>query len=106
MQINLKYKIRDRDSQTTSDLIRELGFEQAIQIAYIKGISVTHNEPESILPITLLAWSHNLLLDSRKNSCAKLLLLSSFYRKLAHMLYAYQRENNMIAEVPGFIQAV
>lgn len=109
MQINLKYKIEDRDSNTTLDIIRALGFEAALDLAYDKAINILDKDSESILSVMLLAWSCNLLADSRKaeaGEAEKLRQLAYFYRKLAHRVYFYQRAENSIGTIPGFLQPV
>lgn len=109
-QINLKYKIEDRYSKITFDVIESLGFDSAMHLAYNKAINVLEENQESILSVMLLAWSHNLLTDARaapeNQEAQKLLQLSSFYRKLAHKVYQYQRENDLIAMLPVFLQAI
>lgn len=110
MNINTKYKIEERAVHKTLDIIRLWGYGPAIDLAYEKGKYVLNKDPESILCVMLLAWSHNLLDDARKSdskwAADDLRLLSSFYRKVAHKIYWHQFENNQIGELSDFIRQV
>jgi len=107
VNINLKYKIEDRDLKITLEVIENFGFKSAMDLAYNKAMSILKKDEESILPVMLLAWSQNLLSDAR-NPENKLYLedlyqLSSFYRRLAQKVYQYQRNKNSIGKLPGFL---
>lgn len=110
MQINLKYKIEEKNSRITLDTIESLGYENAMELAYSKALHILNQDQESILSVMLLAWSHNLLEDSRNAStnlkANEFRILSSFYRKLAHKVYHYERENDTINMIPGFLQSI
>jgi hypothetical protein len=109
VNINLKYKIEDKDSDITLSIIRAAGFENALDLAYAKALRILDKDEESILSVMLLAWSHNLLADAREavgKEMEDLRYLAYFYRKLAHKVYFYQRKDNSIAMLPGFLQPV
>lgn len=104
MAISLKYKIEDRHSKTTLNIINSMGKDAAMLLAYNKGVDIVTRCPDSILPIILLAWSFNLLRDSREPGNESLKALASFYRVLAHRVYFFQRKHDLIAVLPDFIQ--
>lgn len=110
MRINTKYKIEETHVKKTLDIIKSWGFGPAMDMAYDKALKILEREPESILCVVLLAWSYNLLTDSRavetKWQANDLRLLSSFYRKVAHKVYWHQLQHNQIGELPDFIQKV
>jgi hypothetical protein len=80
--------------------------EAAIEGSHI----LLKQEPDRALPTTFLAWSINLMKDSRKARSKKkakeFSMLSRFYRILAHKLYWKQREDSSIGFISDFIQEV
>lgn len=110
MNISTCYRIQERDQKLTLEIIRSIGFEQALEEAFLKALYLVANTPTSTLATEWLAWSHNLLEDSRKVESDEvandLRLLASFYRKLAHKVYWYLRKTDQLAEVNDFIRLV
>ena len=110
MAFNTKYKIDEADKLLTLGIIRAIGFEKAIDIALARSFRVLEKDPESILCVMLLAWSHNLLEEARasddENIFNDLRLLSHFYRKLSHRLYWEQRKCGDLGEMSHFIREV
>lgn len=106
MTISLKYKIEDRHSKITLDIINTVGYDSAMALAYNKSVEVVTKSIDSILPVILLAWSMNLQKDAREQNNADLSMLASFYRILAHKVYFFQRKNDLIGILPDFIQEV
>lgn len=86
-----------------------MGFDRALDEAYDKALFLVSNSPESTLATEWLAWSYNLLQDSRTASdevAEDLKVLATFYRKLAHKVYWWQRKNGHIADLAEFIRVV
>ena len=110
VRINLKYKIEERDSQITLEVIKELGFDEAMNLACSRAFSILDKDIESILAIMLLAWSHNLLEDSyqakSKEQKEGLRKIAYFYKKLSHKVYRYQRKTGSIDKLPVFLQSI
>lgn len=110
MAFNTKYKIEERDKLLTLGIIRAIGFERAVDIALDRSFGVISKNPESILCVTFLAWSHNLLEEARASDddevAGDLRLLSYFYRKLSHRVYWEQRKSGDLGEMNHFLREV
>ena len=110
MLINKCYRIEEKDQRLTLEIIKSIGFEEALEKAYSKALYLVANSPKSTLSTEWLAWSHNLNLDSRgvesSDLANDLLLLSSFYRRLAHKVYWYQKKVGSIGDLAEFIRLV
>lgn len=110
LNIGTSYRIEDKSRDLTLGIIKEIGFDEALDEAYCKALYLVANSPTSTLATEWLAWSHNLLEDSRKVNSTKiaddLRILSLFYRKLAHKTYWYLKRTNQISDIPAFIRSV
>lgn len=110
LNISPAYRIEDKSRELTLEIIRNIGFDLALEEAYSKALYLVANSPTSTVATEWLAWSHNLLEDSRKagppEEIRDLLTLSSFYRKLAHKVYWYLKKNRQISDMPDFIRLV
>ena len=110
MNISTCYRIEERDQNITLGIIRSIGFEEALEEAFKKALYLVANTPTSTLATEWLAWSHNLLEDSRKleseEVSSDLRLLASFYRKLAHKVYWYLKRTDQLGEMRDFIRLV
>jgi hypothetical protein len=108
MYISKRYRIEEQDQILTLEIIRQIGFESALDEAYNKALYLVSNNPSSMLATKWLAWSHNLIKDSREagsNQIANdLASLASFYRRLAHKTYWFQRSIGQISELAEFIR--
>lgn len=110
MTLNTRQKIQKKDIQTTLESINKVGFDNAL-VAALEG-SITHliKDPTSPIAITYYSWSVNLLEDSRNAKqnidFDKFLLLSSFYRILAHKVYWKQIRAGNTGYIKDFIQIV
>ena len=106
----MKQKIQKKDLQSSLEAINRFGFDKAFEVAFDGSITLIAGDPEATLPTTFLAWSYNLALDAKDPKTTKerldYLLLSHFYRKLAHKLYWNQRRLDQIAYISDFIQLV
>jgi hypothetical protein len=110
MGINRKYRIEEKHQKLTLDLIRQIGFDEALDIAYGKALYATANSPQSTMATELLAWSHNLFEDAKTvstpNVAEELKILSRFYRKLAHKLYWELKRTGQLSDISDFIRLV
>jgi len=111
MQISTRYRIQESDLESTLDAIKSIGFVAALDLAYNGSIGLIKEDKDSTLATRFLSWSYNLLLDSRKAKSHKgrasdLLLLSNFYRQLAHKVYWVQRKRGNIGLIKDFIQVI
>lgn len=109
-QINTKYRIEQRELTATLRTIEQAGYDSAFEMALKVSLEQAAQNPECCLATTYLAWSLNLMLDSRivdvDWNVEHLLMAAHFYRKLAHKIYWFQRKEDLIAPIGGFIQAV
>lgn len=109
MAISDKYRIRDKEIEITLTTIDKVGFEEAIDEAVQCAIKVLEKDKCSTMATELLAWSHNLLLDSRMASAEKreiLLMLSHFYRILSHRIYWHLLKKGEIGQINDFLHVV
>jgi len=110
MNIKRKYRLEQNEQKLTLDVIRNIGFENALDVAYAKALYLVANDPKSTLATEWLAWSQNLLEESRgvssKDVASDLALLAMFYRKLSHKVYWYLVKCNQLADMPDFIRRV
>jgi hypothetical protein len=110
MFISRRYRIEKHDQKLTLEIIRSLGFNKALEKAYSKALYLVANSPTSTLATEWLAWSYNLMDDSRdarnEDVASDLRLLASFYRKLAHKVYWFQRSTGRISDLTEFIRPV
>lgn len=110
LNISTSYRIEERDRKLTLEIIKNIGFDDALEEAYSKALYLVANTPTATFATEWLAWSYNLLEDSRKVSSSEvandLRILSRFYRKLAHKVYWYLRKTEQISDIPAFIRSV
>lgn len=110
LHINTKYRIDERELVAILKKIEESGYEEAFKIALEASLAIAASNPESLLSTTYLAWSHNLMNDARgsldANEAAALFEVANFYRRLAHKVYWFQLEKDLIAPIKDFIQVV
>lgn len=110
MYISKRYRIEEQDQRLTLEIIRSVGFGVALEEAYQKALYLVANNPSSMLATKWLAWSHNLLKDSREATSEQvvndLVLLASFYRRLAHKTYWFQKSTGQISDLTEFIRPV
>lgn len=106
----MPHKIGEKEKSATISIINTIGFDNALEKAYQKALLLVETDPYSTLATTWLSWSENLLYDSRKPEFEKereeLLLLSKFYRFLAHKVYWRLFNAGSIGEINGFIRLV
>lgn len=103
--------ISANNSKKTLEAIELYGFDSALEFAYERAIDILLKTPDSDLAVRLLEWSGSLLDDARKFTSntepyAKFMQLSSFYRKLAHRVYWYQRSTYKTGASAGFLQII
>lgn len=108
LTISTKYRIAKRDMAATLETIKKIGYDEALKFAFNGSMGLLDKEPGSPLATTYLAWSVNLLGDSRSTKSdtdkTKFLQLSNFYRTLAHRVYWIQRAAGTIDVIPDFMQ--
>jgi hypothetical protein len=108
MNYCLKHKIETEDQERTLLIINDIGFENALKIAFDKVLEIMSKNPDAALATKWLSWSYNLSEDARVATDKKeiLLFLAKFYRRLAHQVYWHQRSLNQIGYIRDFIQEV
>lgn len=109
MSVSTRYKITKRDLAATWDAIKQIGYDDALDMAFNGTIIAIEKDPNAALATNYLSWSCNLLLDHRgakDDEKEKFLILSRFYRTLAHRVYWRQRADGTIGQIGDFIQLV
>ena len=106
--ISTKYRIQKRDLAATLETIKRVGFDAAMKLAFDGSILFLEKEPSNPVATTYLAWSINLLADSRATKSdadvKKFLQLHKFYRTLAHKIYWKQRTDGTLGVIKDFMQ--
>lgn len=108
LTISTKYRIAKRDMAATLETIKKIGYDEALKFAFNGSLSLIEKDPGAPIATTYLAWSVNLLGDSRSAKAdsdrEKCLQLSGFYRTLAHRIYWSQRAAGTIEIIQDFMQ--
>lgn len=110
MNYCLKYKIQSEDQEKTLLIIHDIGFDNALEIAFDKVLDILSKNLDGAPATKWLSWSYNLSEDAKittdLDKKEALLFLSKFYRRLAHRVYRHQRLLGQIGYISDFLQEV